>query len=60
MKFYKNSSNLSRGGSCGQTDREIERVRQTDRYIDQTDRHIDRNGEDFGRFSQYSADPLNP
>ena len=40
IKFYKQSFNLSRGISCGQTDRERER-----------DRHVDRNGEDFSSFS---------
>jgi hypothetical protein len=31
MKFYKISSNLSRGGPCGQTDRERERERERER-----------------------------
>lgn len=38
--------------------REKERKIERERQIHRPDRHIDRNGEDFGRFLQYSADPL--
>jgi len=33
--------------------------RERERRERERERDIDRNGEDFSRFSQYSADPLN-